>query len=178
MPAVAEVLSEAGIGPSALERIVCGAGPGSFTSLRIAASIAKGIATGIGRPLFAVSSLALTVAADRRAPGRYLSVLSALRGESFVQDVEVTDAGRVRVASHVRLVEDVLLPGMAEEQSARLIGPGQPLDVAPLARGVARVERALFDAPVDLVSWEPRYGRAAEAQVRWEAAHGRPLPHG
>jgi tRNA threonylcarbamoyladenosine biosynthesis protein TsaB len=30
--------------------------------------------------------------------------------------------------------------------------------------------------PVDLASWEPEYGRLAEAQVRWEAAHGRPLP--
>jgi len=30
--------------------------------------------------------------------------------------------------------------------------------------------------PVDLASWEPDYGRLAEAQVRWEAAHGRPLP--
>jgi tRNA threonylcarbamoyladenosine biosynthesis protein TsaB len=29
--------------------------------------------------------------------------------------------------------------------------------------------------PVDLASWEPDYGRLAEAQVRWEAAHGRSL---
>ena len=29
--------------------------------------------------------------------------------------------------------------------------------------------------PVDLASWEPVYGRLAEAQVKWEAAHGRPL---
>jgi tRNA threonylcarbamoyladenosine biosynthesis protein TsaB len=29
--------------------------------------------------------------------------------------------------------------------------------------------------PVDLAGWEPDYGRLAEAQVRWEAVHGRPL---
>jgi tRNA threonylcarbamoyladenosine biosynthesis protein TsaB len=29
--------------------------------------------------------------------------------------------------------------------------------------------------PVDLARWEPRYGRLAEAQVKWEAAQGRPL---
>ena len=29
--------------------------------------------------------------------------------------------------------------------------------------------------PVDLALWEPEYGRLAEAQVRWEAEHGRPL---
>jgi tRNA threonylcarbamoyladenosine biosynthesis protein TsaB len=35
---------------------------------------------------------------------------------------------------------------------------------------------AIIEAgPVNLASWEPDYGRLAEAQVRWEAAHGRPL---
>ena len=39
----------------------------------------------------------------------------------------------------------------------------------------------LLDMPgaierVDLDRWEPDYGRLAEAQVKWEAAHGRPLP--
>jgi len=29
---------------------------------------------------------------------------------------------------------------------------------------------------VDVSAWEPAYGRLAEAQVRWEAAHGVPLP--
>jgi hypothetical protein len=28
----------------------------------------------------------------------------------------------------------------------------------------------------DVTSWEPEYGRPAEAQARWETAHGRPLP--
>jgi tRNA threonylcarbamoyladenosine biosynthesis protein TsaB len=32
--------------------------------------------------------------------------------------------------------------------------------------------------PADIASWEPAYGRLAEAQVRWESAHGRPLPVG
>ena len=31
------------------------------------------------------------------------------------------------------------------------------------------------DIAVDLDAWEPSYGRLAEAQVKWEAAHGRPL---
>jgi hypothetical protein len=30
----------------------------------------------------------------------------------------------------------------------------------------------------DLASWEPSYGRLAEAQVKWEAEHGRPLARG
>ena len=32
--------------------------------------------------------------------------------------------------------------------------------------------------PVSLESWEPNYGRLAEAQVKWELANGRVLPVG
>src|ERR1043165_5684675 len=52
MPMVAQCLSDGKVGPRQLARIVCGEGPGSFTSLRVAASIAKGLAVGAGIPLF------------------------------------------------------------------------------------------------------------------------------
>src|SRR4051812_36547743 len=48
MPAIAECVREAGIGRADIARIVCGAGPGSFTSLRVAGSVAKGLAVGYG----------------------------------------------------------------------------------------------------------------------------------
>ena len=64
MPAVAEALRSVGASLQSIGRVVCGAGPGSFTSLRIAASIAKGIAVGRSIPLYAVSSLALIVAGN------------------------------------------------------------------------------------------------------------------
>ena len=57
LPAVHDALARAGVEPLAIDGVVCGAGPGSFTSLRIAASIAKGYAMGVGVPLYAVSSL-------------------------------------------------------------------------------------------------------------------------
>src|SRR6476620_4333559 len=82
LPSVAECLDEASMSPKDLTRIVCGAGPGSFTSLRVSASVAKGIAVGTGCPLFGVSSLVRTVSsAGSLSPGVYLSVLPAMRGE-------------------------------------------------------------------------------------------------
>jgi tRNA threonylcarbamoyladenosine biosynthesis protein TsaB len=59
---------------------------------------------------------------------------------------------------------------------ATLIGPDEALVARPEARNV-RDCLALIEAtgPVDLASWEPVYGRLAEAQVKWEAAHGRAL---
>lgn len=176
MPAVADMLGEGGMG--AIDRIVCGAGPGSFTSLRIAGSIAKGLAAASGRPLFAVSSLALLVAGVQGGPpeGRWMALLDAMRGEFFAQTFDVTSGGEISEASEVRVVRDAEIATLARRMRARTAGQGRELDAAPHARGIARLStHGSLQEPVDLASWEPEYGRLAEAQVRWEAAHGRAL---
>jgi hypothetical protein len=62
------------------------------------------------------------------------------------------------------------------EHALRVTGPGQEIDAHPHARGIAPILASILEAgPVNLASWEPDYGRLAEAQVRWEAEHGRPL---
>jgi tRNA threonylcarbamoyladenosine biosynthesis protein TsaB len=160
--------------------VVCGAGPGSFTSLRIAASIAKGIAFARSVPLHAVSSLVLLVAGLEPLPGagRYLGILDALRGESYAQLVEVrSGAGAVLAAGEPMLVATESIAATARALEAVTVGPGGAIDAVPHARGVGNLLGAIHASrPVDLASWEPDYGRMAEAQVRWEAVHGRPLP--
>lgn len=180
MPTLADALRAVGASYQTVERVVCGAGPGSFTSLRIAASIAKGIAVGRSIPLFAVSSLALIVAANvtdgPRGPRRYLAVQDALRGECFVAEFEHHE-GAVRQVAPVRLIANELLESVAAESDARAVGPELRENWLPHARGVALLlDEIVGAAPVDLPSWEPVYGRLAEAQVKWEAAHGRALP--
>lgn len=178
MPAVADLLRDCGVPPDALERIVCGAGPGSFTSLRIAGGIAKGLAMAASVPLVPVSSLALVVAAQEPlVAGRYLAAIDALRGEHYVEMYEVGPAGEVRALTSTWLVPSATVPAVAAEHGARAVGPGQgEHSTDPHARAAARLA-ALLDAtpPADLAGWEPAYGRLAEAQVKWEAAHGRPL---
>lgn len=180
MPAVDQALQDAGFGLHAVQHVVCGAGPGSFTSLRIAASIAKGIAVGRVVPLFSVSSLALIVGGNvtdgPRGPRRYLAALDALRGESYVAEFE-HDAGAVRQVGDMHRIpsEDVL--ALAESSGARPVGPDQSGHWLPHARGVALLLGAIEqEGPVNLAAWEPIYGRMAEAQAKWEAAHGRTLP--
>lgn len=172
-PLVLDVLGRAGVGLADVGEIVCGAGPGSFTSLRIAASIAKGIAIGRDIRIRAVSSLCLIVAGQPEAtPGRYLAAIDALRGEHYAQLVDRT-AGEVRALDEPTLVPSSGLPARAAAADAQLAGPGLTLDWPPHARGAFVVA---VGAAVDLASWEPDYGRKAEAQARWEAAHGRALP--
>lgn len=58
IPAIRDVLNEAGVARSSVDRVVVGAGPGSFTGLRVAAATAKGLVRSLGVPLWSVSSLA------------------------------------------------------------------------------------------------------------------------
>lgn len=62
MPMIREVLGEADITTSELDGIVLGNGPGSFIGMRIAASVAQGLAYGAGIQIIPVSSLAAVAA--------------------------------------------------------------------------------------------------------------------
>ncbi|MGZ3556552.1 MAG: tRNA (adenosine(37)-N6)-threonylcarbamoyltransferase complex dimerization subunit type 1 TsaB [Gemmatimonadaceae bacterium] len=178
MPAVAECLEEASVRGSDIARIVCGAGPGSFTSLRVAGSVAKGLASGYGIELYAVSSLLLIVSGVQPPlpNGKYLSVLDAMRGEFYSAPIIFRLGFAVQSEPPTLMSAAQLEEVRLREHALRVIGPGQEIDAHPHARGVAPILASILDAgPVNLASWEPDYGRLAEAQVRWEAAHGRPL---
>lgn len=184
MPAVAETIESAGMTVAQVERVVCGAGPGSFTSLRIAGGIAKGLAAGRGIPLFAVPSLGLIVGGAPVGVGRYLAAVDALRGEFYVGLYHRSAGGDVLELERARLVPADGVGPLAREYEARIVSPS-PLAAegavlaSPRARAIAGMAALLEAAgPVDLGAWEPAYGRLAEAQVKWEAAHGRPLPTG
>jgi tRNA threonylcarbamoyladenosine biosynthesis protein TsaB len=177
MPAVLGVVGAAGASVRDLARVVCGEGPGSFTSLRIAGAIAKGIAFGNNVPLFAVSSLALVVAGHRElAPGSYLASLDAMRGERFIAPFHRDAAGFVTPMGSLARVAAAEVPAIAETLRATPIGPHEALVGVPRATGAAALLDAVLRAgAVSTDAWEPTYGRLAEAQVKWEAAHGRAL---
>jgi tRNA threonylcarbamoyladenosine biosynthesis protein TsaB len=183
MPAIAGVIREAGLTPRDIRAVACGSGPGSFTSLRIAAAICKGIAIGNGAQLFAIPSFLLAVATMRAEPGRYLLHSDALRGERYVAEFEVAsgDAGFL-LGERLRATSEELL-SRASSTMAQLVAIGKtPPEIAngsvldPHARNAVHLVRewASF-GPVAIDSWEPEYGRLAEAQVKWEATHGRAL---
>ncbi|MEK7401059.1 MAG: tRNA (adenosine(37)-N6)-threonylcarbamoyltransferase complex dimerization subunit type 1 TsaB [Gemmatimonadota bacterium] len=170
LPAVEATLKASGIPLANVDRVVCGSGPGSFTSLRIAGSIGKGIALGAGKPLFAVSSLALIVGGNAAEPGRYLALIDAMRGEYFAA-VFVFDGSAVVAEGAPILMARSELDVLAGNRRAMQVGPDFGDRWQPRARGVSRLERTLSaGGPVSLADWEPTYGRLAEAQVRLEAA--------
>lgn len=157
-PAVLATLARAGVPLGALEAILVGAGPGSFTALRVVGAIAKGLAEGRGIPCFAVPSLALTAT----PPGVTAVRLDALREEYYVATLHRAATGALTTVEQLGC-----RPAAACAEA---------IDASPHARAAPQV-LALAEAlgPVDLATWEPLYGRLAEAQVKWETAHGRSL---
>lgn len=182
MPAVGAVLDRSALRVADIDRVVCGAGPGSFTSLRIAGGIAKGIASGHGCPLYAAPSMALLIGGATVRPGRYLAAIDALRGEFYIGLYDVAFDARVSELEPARLVAAANVETVAAELGATIVSPTafeSSIVATPRARGVSTIEEILQSrGPVDIGSWEPSYGRLAEAQVRWETAHGKPLSAG
>lgn len=87
LPLALELLEEAGIDWPALDRLAVGAGPGTFTGIRIGVATARALSQAHALPLVGVSTLeALADAARKREPaaGPVLAVIDARRGEAFV----------------------------------------------------------------------------------------------
>jgi len=178
LPSVVECLDEASVRVNEIDQVICGAGPGSFTSLRIAGSVAKGIAVGVGCPMYAVSSLLISVASasGRLESGLYLSVLPAMRDEWFALLVQLESDGSIIQRAETAIVGGPELAQAAAVEGATLLGPGQTVNATPHARGFCRLlDQVVSAGPVAIETWEPDYGRLAEAQVRWELAHGKSL---
>ena len=172
-PTVAQIMQSAAISAREISDVIVGAGPGSFTGLRVAAALGKGLARGAGARLRAVASLPLIAAANDVAPaGTYLCVLDALRGEWFVQSVTRTVDGSWHVDAPFERIAAQAARDRAAATGATLVGPPIDLTQQPDARAALLI--GAHDVPLD--AWEPDYGRLAEAQVVWEATHARALP--
>ena len=162
---VDRVCADATLSPRELDAVAIGAGPGSFTSLRIGMATAKGIAFAAGKPLWAVSSLA---ALAEPAPGeRVAAVLDARRGEVYagvftvdgvVGEPRTMPPDQVAALGATRHVGDA---GAAYPQLVALPGVW---DRTPSGAAVARLALAGSRADV-LVTGVPAYIRPAEAEI-------------
>lgn len=171
LPLVLDVLAEAQATPAHIARVVVGEGPGAFTSLRIAAATAKGLVHGTDATLWAVPSLVLLAASagDAAVGSRRVMVTDALRHERYVQLVERQSQGWVPLADVAVHSADAVADLAATWQGDVCDAVSSALE--PDARAWSAVAPEVSHQ-VALAAWEPRYGRLAEAQVKWEAAAG------
>jgi tRNA threonylcarbamoyladenosine biosynthesis protein TsaB len=191
---VDSVCTGAGLSARDLDGVAIGAGPGSFTGLRIGMATAKGIAFAAARPLWAVSSLAaLAHAALEEDPsGVVVAVLDARRGEVYAGAYRIAGAADAPStnslaagapsASRIILVgeERVLPPDqLASFAPAGARFTGDAADAYPALAalpgtwsrtpsGASVAKLAIAGARVDvLVTGAPTYIRPSEAEVKY-----------
>ncbi|MBK9071645.1 MAG: tRNA (adenosine(37)-N6)-threonylcarbamoyltransferase complex dimerization subunit type 1 TsaB [Myxococcales bacterium] len=191
---IADALAQASVSLAEIQAFVAGAGPGSFTGLRIGLATVKGLAYVHRRPLWLTSSLAATLPRAGAMLGGHdtaVVVLDARRAEVYVgwfarvgdgwqplRDESVTSAAALTdqlvafgrpvtlVGDGALLYRDALTPALAVGHviDSRFVTPSA-------AAAIAAIARLEHGARVDaLFAGAPTYIRLAEAQVKF--------PHG
>jgi len=168
----------AAIGAHDLDAVAIGAGPGSFTGLRIGMATAKGIAFAAKCPLWAVSSLGALAheALDEDPSGTVVAVLDARRGEIYAGAYR-REAGITTRVGDERVMPPAELAAFAGP-GARFVGDALAAypDVLGALPGVwdrtpsggAVAQLALAGARADvLVTGAPSYIRPSEAEIKY-----------
>ncbi len=153
-PMVHEVLAEANIAPTAINRIGVTCGPGGFTGARLGVSFARGLALSNGAQAIGISTLE-AIAAQTPAD-LVLVALDGRRGDLFVQ---IFDKG-VPVTPPEAIATDMLDIHAAKHGAPLIIGPDPlpPIDPVIVAR-LATLRGAEEGPP------RPLYLRAPDAKA-------------
>ena len=93
IPAIQALLAQAGLALRQLDAIAFGRGPGSFTGLRTACSVAQGLAFGAGVPVLGIDTLMAVADEAREQAGctQVLAVLDARMDEVYAGAYEFSD---------------------------------------------------------------------------------------
>jgi tRNA threonylcarbamoyladenosine biosynthesis protein TsaB len=153
-------MREARLAVSALDLVTVTTGPGSFTGIRVGLAAAKGIALGLGVPLFGVTSFEAGAAACEADPvKRFLLVaLDSRRADLYVQ---LFDPERRPLGTPVAVLPEALAGTVSAATGSRLAVTG---DAA--ARAVAALDRR--DCASAVVDGDlPAVGALRAALRRW-----------
>jgi tRNA threonylcarbamoyladenosine biosynthesis protein TsaB len=184
LPMIDQLLTDRGVLLSQLDGIVFGCGPGSFTGIRIACSIAKGLAYAHALRLIPVCSLdAIAFEARRLGAYQHMPVLSVLDARMQELYWGYYEAHQTMATVYVTPAKDIKLP---LQSSLLLAGVGietywphipesitsqvqHTLEVYPLAQAMIRLACFASIKAVDAAIASPMYVRN---QVTHGESHG------
>lgn len=186
IPALAELLAEAGWSAGTIEVVGVDIGPGSYTGLRVGVMTAKMFAYATGARVMGVDAMSLLAEGAPREHRIVWGVVDAQQNRIYAQRFERRDSSAIPLANEPmevmngedwsRLLEVgdfVTGPGLS--RMAPMVPAGvtcaAPGDWSPTVESMAanlnrRRDRDLWDDPWTLT---PLYLRDSSAQIRWDA---------
>lgn len=180
MPAVDQAFRTAGAGPRDLASVAVSVGPGGFTAVRIAVTVAKMLAHARGAAVIPVPSAAVAARSARPGPGPFAVVLASKGEDAFVTRFEspetpsgpgaIADASALAALGITRLVADQFLP---PSFAAWASSAGVAVE-APVFDPRACLAASLTLPPVDPFALAPLYPREPEAVRKWRLLHPKP----
>lgn len=187
LPAIDRLCRRAGWKPDGVEQVFVSIGPGSFTGLRVAVTVARHLALACGAKIVGVPSLGVTADNARtisRPPPHVAVVLDAKRGQVYAGLFVLGADAYVAVGDAVVIEPAAWLAGLPRPLAVMGEGIGYhrvAIDAAgvdvlpdvvswPKAEAVHRLgwrlaERGAFTEPGELT---PHYLRRPEAEELWE----------
>lgn len=190
LPIIDRLCQERGWSPRDVEHLYVSAGPGSFTGLRIAVTLAKTMALATGVRLVAVPTVQVLVHNAPADARHVIIVLDAKRGQIFTARFERSPDGRwiERRSAHLGTLAEMLADA---PRPVHLLGEGIPFHrqfipaddpgiivtaedtwrarasvVAQIGLSMAAEGRF-----VDPDTFTPIYIRLPEAEEKWRAQH-------
>ena len=172
LPMVDALLRESSLTLRQLDGIGYGAGPGSFTGLRIACAVTQGLAFGADLPVVGVSTLESI--AEQTGAGQVLTVLDARMAEVYWAAYRREGAGWRAVSEpQLALPESVAVPSDGDWIGAGngFVALGEVLRPR-LAAALARIDDTLMP---DAAAMAPLAARAFECGEGMDAALAAPI---
>ena len=181
IPAIQALLAQAQLGLRELDAIAFGRGPGSFTGLRTACSVAQGLAFGAGLPVLGIDTLMAVAEQAREQQGctQVLAVLDARMDQVYAGAYELAGGAWIRRGEFsldqpeaLSLRSGWTLAGNAFDRYGERLPPGPRVAALPDAAALLRLAPGLLadgrGLPADQAL--PLYIRDKVAQTTIERA--------
>lgn len=195
-PAIQFVCRSAGIELREVSAIAVDIGPGLFTGLRVGIATGKAMAQALRVPMVGLSSLDLLAFPMKHSPRLVVPVVDARRGEVFTAFYRQVQGGLQRLSDYrlcrprevldelVARGEECVVVGDGALRHAELfrresgielgtVGVAYPSAAALVELAHPRAIREEFVQPWEL---SPLYLRKSDAEINWDARHGRVAP--
>lgn len=189
MPAIEQVMKSSGWLPQNVDCIAVAKGPGSYTGVRIGATIAKTLAWTLNKPLVPVSSLKVLAANGILSGMKIIPIIDARRRNLYTGIYEWKDQKLMEVMPDSHLASEELWKQLAKNKEDYLfVGQDIPVfheriqevlgerahfsqsqDWLPRAGVLAAL--AVESPAVDAHLFTPEYLKKPEAEEKWQETH-------